>query len=126
MNKKILLTITYFIIAFVVTQIITFFISNENFLKSPTFILLPIVGFFSLFFVTKPIMKDLKINKVVFLVGFVVLCLLGYYLTLFFYNYNIYVILNNMPLQINFFKSLLKSAFVNFIVSGMFGVVFSK
>lgn len=126
MNKKINLMIIYFVISFIVSQIAIFFLSKDNFLESPSFILLPIVGFFSLYLFTPTIMKDLKISKLTFIISFIVICFLGYYFGLFFYNYNIYVILNNMSIRMNYFEMLFESAFFSMIVSGTIGAFFSK
>lgn len=126
MNKKINLMLLYFLVSFIVAQIATYFLSKENFFTSPTFIILPIVGYFALYLITQPIIKDLKINKIVFLLSFIIFCFLGYYFALFFYNYNIYVILNNMPIRMDFFKMLFESAFFSFIISGAIGILSSK
>jgi hypothetical protein len=126
MNKKINFMVLYFVIAFVVSQLTTFFLSKENFLVSPSFILLPIAGFFSVYLFAPAIIKDLKIKKLAFVISFVVLSLLGYYFALFFYNYNIYVILNDAPIKIEYFKLLLESGFFSFVVAGTIGAIFSR
>jgi len=126
MNKNIIKMILFFIISFIISQITVYFLSPDNFLKSPTFVLLPLVGFFGMFFLSPTIMKDLKMNKITVLICFLGLCLLGYYFGLLFYNYNIYVILNNIALKMPYFSMLLESAFFTFMVSGLFGIVFSK
>jgi hypothetical protein len=124
--KKIFNVVLYFIISFIITQGLVYLLSKDNFFTSPTYVLLPVFGFFSLYLLTKPILVDLKINKIKLIVSFLIVCLLGYYFALFFYNYNIYVILNNMPIRMNFFNMFLKSSFLTFVVSGLFGILFSK
>jgi MFS superfamily sulfate permease-like transporter len=55
------------IILFIITMIITLglekLITPDNFLKSPMYLLLPIVGFFAMYYLTKPIMNYMKIKK---------------------------------------------------------------
>ena len=126
MNKKIIFGTIFFIISFIAAQAAVYFLSKSNFFKSPTYVLMPIFGFFSLYLITPIIINDLKINKFVFASMFVVFCGLGYLFALLFYNYNIYVILNNLPLVLGYFEMLFKSSFFSFMIAGTLGIIFNK
>ena len=132
-KKNIFFIIILAIITFLISQIMVYFISKENFLKSPMYILLPIVGFFGTYFLTKYFLEFTKIKKWVFLIVFVLMGFFIYYFILVLYYYQIYVILNNVPfttaigiLNKNFFTLLLDSAYLEFLFSATIGLIFSK
>lgn len=132
-KKNILFTIILSIITFLISQIMVYFISKDNFLKSPMYILLPIVGFFGTYFLTKYFLEFTKIKKWTFLIVFVVMGVFCYYFILFLYYYQIYVVLNNIALSKTFeilnkgfFKMLLDSAYLEFLFSAIIGLIFSK
>lgn len=132
-KKNILFTIILSIITFLISQIMVYFISKDNFLKSPMYILLPIVGFFGTYFLTKYFLEFTKIKKWTFLIVFVVMGFFIYYFILFLYYYQIYVVLNNdllsktiKILNKDFFKLLLDSAYLEFLFSAIVGLIFSK
>ena len=97
-KKNIFFIIILSIITFLISQIMVYFISKENFLKSPMYVLLPIVGFFGTYFLTKYFLEFTKIKKWTFLIVFVIMGFFIYYFILFIYYYQIYVVLNNVSL----------------------------
>jgi len=132
-KKNIFFIIILSIITFLISQIMVYFISKENFLKSPMYVLLPIVGFFGTYFLTKYFLEFTKIKKWTFLIAFVVMGFFIYYFILFIYYYQIYVVLNNVSLAKTFealhkifFKTLLDSAYLEFLFSAIMGLIFSK
>jgi hypothetical protein len=132
-KKNIFFIIILSIITFLISQILVYFISKENFLKSPMYVLLPIVGFFGTYFLTKYFLEFAKIKKLTFLIVFVVMGFFIYYFVLFIYYYQIYVVLNNVAflktleiLNKGFFKTLLDSAYLEFLFSAIIGLIFSK
>jgi len=132
-KKNIFFIIILSIITFLISQIMVYFISKENFLKSPMYVLLPIVGFFGTYFLTKYFLEFTKIKKWTFLIVFVIMGFFIYYFILFIYYYQIYVVLNNVSLAKTiealhkiFFKTLLDSAYLEFLFSAIMGLIFSK
>lgn len=107
-----------------------YFLSKENFLKSPMYILLPLVGFFGMYFFTNHFIEFVKIKKLYFFIIFVLMGLFIYYFILVLYFYQIYVVLNglsiSMALKIDYFGLLLDSAFIEFLFSGAVGIIFAK
>lgn len=132
-KKNIFFIIILSIITFLISQIMVYLISKENFLKSPMYVLLPMVGFFGTYFLTKYFLEFTKIKKWTFLIVFVVMGFFIYYFILFIYYYQIYIILNNATLAKMFedlhkifFKTLLDSAYLEFLFSAIMGLIFSK
>ena len=132
-KKNIFFIIILSIITFLISQIMVYLISKENFLKSPMYVLLPIVGFFGTYFLTKYFLEFTKIKKWTFLIAFVIMGFFIYYFILFIYYYQIYVVLNNVSLAKTFealhkifFKTLLDSAYLEFLFSAIMGLIFSK
>lgn len=132
-KKNIFFIIILSIITFLISQIMVYLISKENFLKSPMYVLLPMVGFFGTYFLTKYFLEFTKIKKWTFLIVFVVMGFFIYYFILFIYYYQIYVVLNNVSLAKTFealhkifFKTLLDSAYLEFLFSAIMGLIFSK
>lgn len=128
--KNIIFVIIISIITFLMSQIIVYFLSKENFLKSPMYILLPLVGFFGMYFFTNHFIEFVKIKKLYFFIIFVLMGLFIYYFILVLYFYQIYVVLNglsiSMALKIDYFGLLLDSAFIEFLFSGAVGIIFAK
>ncbi|MCK9293058.1 MAG: hypothetical protein WCY27_01195 [archaeon] len=115
--------IILFIIATIISQALIKVLSPSNFLKSPTYIFLPIVGFFGMYYFSAEIMKYVRINnKFTFAGFFIVIALLCFYIALFMFYWNALKVLNNQPIAFPYFKILLDSAFLEFIVSGVFGI----
>lgn len=116
----------FFIISYIVSQLLIYFLSRSNFMKSPMYIFLPVVGYFAMYFLADIIKKEININTLTLVISFVLLCLIAEYLAVYLFNYNTYVILNNMSVRFDYFKILLDSAFLEFIVSGIFGIIAKK
>jgi hypothetical protein len=114
------------IILFIITMIITLglekLITPDNFLKSPMYLLLPIVGFFAMYYLTKPIMNYMKIkNKYLFIGIFIIVALAAFYIMLFIYFWNIQAILGHTTISFNFLKYLKDSAYLEFLISCILG-----
>ena len=135
MIKKIkfnLKAIIWFLIAIIVTYAMIYLLTPGDFFKSPMYMLLPLVGFFVMFYITEYIMKYIHLkNKYVFLGIFIILGIISYYLAIFFFYWNI-IALNNIPAK-ELFKFvfgntslILTTAFLEFIVAGAFGIIASK
>lgn len=125
-------TVLYFLIGVGLSFILIYFFTPEDFFKSPMYMLLPIVGFFATYYTTKYFMEYVEIKKkFVYLIFFIVIGVLGYYLAIFFYYWNI-VNLNNIPFSELFRfvfgnnQMFLTSAYLGFLVSGVFGIIASK
>ncbi len=127
MNKALKVSL-FFILGYFLSQLAIYFLSKDNFFKSPMYILLPIVGFFAFYFLTPVIEKYTNWNFYVILVLFLIICILVQYLILYIYAYQIYVVLNKMaiPKDLGIFKQLLESAFFPFIISSVIGMFASK
>ncbi|MFA5745343.1 MAG: hypothetical protein WCX82_00600 [archaeon] len=126
--NKILKTSIFFIFAYVIAEAIVYFLSKDNFFTSPMYILLPIVGFFGLFFITPLIEEYTKWNGWVIFTLFIVISLFAYWLVAYIYAYEIYVVLNNstVPKDIRFWNQLITSAFFSFVIAGAIGIIASK
>ncbi len=135
MTKKIkfnLKAIIWFLIAIIITYGMIYLLTPGDFFKSPMYMLLPLVGFFVMFYITEYIMKYIHLkNKYIFLGIFIVLGIIAYYLAIFFFYWNI-ITLNNIPAK-ELFKFvfgntslILTTAFLEFIVAGAFGIIASK
>lgn len=126
--NKILKTSLFFIFAYVVAEVLVYFLSKDNFFTSPMYILLPIVGFFGLFFITPLIEEYTKWNGWVIFTLFLVISLFAYWLVAYIYAYEIYTVLNNaaVPKDIGFWNQLITSAFFGFAIAGAIGIIASK
>jgi len=124
--------IMWFVISIIVTYAMIYLLTPGDFFKSPMYMLLPIVGFLAMFYMTEYIMNYVSLkNKYVLLASFVVIGLLAYYLAIFFFYWNI-INLNNIPASQLFSfvfgntSLILTTAFLEFIVAGAFGIIASK
>ncbi|MDD3178203.1 MAG: hypothetical protein PHR26_01660 [Candidatus ainarchaeum sp.] len=128
MNKKInLKLIIIFIISYAFSQILIKILSPTNFFTSPMYILLPIVGFGGMYYLTPTIMKYINLkNKYYFSIIFFIIGILCFLIATFFFYWNSLKILNNMPIKYPFFKILLDSAYLELIISGIFGILSNK
>lgn len=126
--KKTIKVSIFFIISYIVSQMFIYFFSKENFFTSPMYILLPIVGFFVLFFLTPVVEKYTECNFYIVLLAFVIISLIAQYLVIYIYAYQIYVVLNNMeiPKGMITLSSFLNYSFFTFVISGVFGMFASK
>ncbi len=119
--------IILFILAMGVSQILIKLLSPSNFFTSPMYILLPLVGFFSAYYIAPAVMKYMKINdKHVFAGIFVVLGVICFYIVLFIFYWNVLKVLNQQPISFPYWQLLLDSAFFEFIVAGAFGIISIK
>lgn len=126
--NKILKASIFFIIAYVLSQTVIYFLSKDNFFTSPMYILLPIVGFFAFYFLTPAIEKYTQWNLYVIILLFIIIGLIVQYLILYIYAYQIYVVLNNtaIPKDLGVFKQLFSSAFFPFLISSVIGMFASN
>jgi len=126
--NKILKTSLFFILAYAVAEALVYFLSKDNFFTSPMYILLPIVGFFGLFFVTPLIEEYTKWNTWIILGLFLAISFIAYWLVAYIYAYEIYTVLNNMavPKNFGFWEQLISSAFLSFTITGAIGIIASK
>ena len=130
MNKKIknhLLIALLFVVSYVISQGLIKLLSPSNYFKSPMYILLPIVGFFAMFYFT-PIIQDYiqYHNTYVFAIVFLILGVLAFYLATYMFFWNSLGILNDRAVSYPFWKIFFESIFLEFIVSGITGIFSSK
>jgi len=119
--------IILFIVAMGISSLLVKYLSPSNFFKSPTYIFLPIVAFFGMYYFSKDIMNYVKIkNKFTFAGLFTIICLVCFYIAIFIFYWNALKILNNQPISFPYFKILIDSAFLEFIVAGIFGILAIK
>ncbi len=124
--------VMWFLIAIGVSYLLIYLLTPTDFFKSPMYMLLPIVGFLGAFYFSKYLMDYTEMkNKYYFAGIFLIVGIVGYYLAIIFFYANI-AILNNIP-----FKEILKyifqnpslflkSAFLEFLVSGAIGIIARK
>ena len=126
--NKILKTSLFFILAYFFAEAAFYFLSKDNFFTSPMYILLPVVGFFGLFFIMPFLEEYTKWNKWVILCLFIVISIACYWLIVYIYAYEIYVVLNNttVPADIGFWKQFTSSSFLGFVIAGTFGIIANK
>jgi len=125
MNNKLKFWI-YLIATYIVCELLVYFLSKDNFFTSPMYVLLPIIGFVGLYFVTPIACKYMKINKTIFFILFIALAVIAFYVALYFFFWNYFKVLNDLPIKFPFFKILLDSAYLEFIVAGILGAFASK
>jgi len=121
-----------FVIAIILSYLLIYILSPGDFFKSPMYMILPIIGFMGMFYITRYIMEYVKMdNKIYFLLIFLVVGVISYYIAIFFFYWNV-IRLNDMPM-IELFsfifkdhKLFLTSAFLEFLVASAFGIVASK
>jgi hypothetical protein len=121
-----------FIIAIGLSYLLIYILTPADFFKSPMYMLLPIVGFLGMFYFSKYIMDYVQIkNKYYLVIAFLVVGVVGYYLAIIFFYWNI-AILNDIALKEilkHIFQNqslLLKSAFLEFLISGAIGIIAHK
>ena len=126
--NKILKTSILFILAYALSQLAIYFLSKDNFFKSPMYILLPIVGFFAFWYLTPVVERYTNWNFYVILGLFIGICLIVQHIIMYIYAYQIYVILNKIaiPKDLGIFKQFLSSAFFPFVISSVIGMFASK
>jgi len=115
-----------FIVSYVLSQIIIYLLSKNNFFKSPMYILLPIFAYFALYLITPMINKYIKSNNIATSIAFLIICVVSFYIVLYIFHWNTLGILNNITIEFNYFKILLDSAFLEFTLAGIIGILFSK
>jgi uncharacterized membrane protein len=127
-RKKIILKFSlWLIISFVISQGLIYLLTKDNFFTTPMYIFLPLVGFIGFYYLTPILEKyiDYK-NKYKIALVFAVLGLFAFYIAILFYAWQIKLLNPNWPMQLQFFKVLLDSAFLEFIISGIIGIIFSE
>jgi small-conductance mechanosensitive channel len=126
--------IFWFIVSYIISLALIWWLSKDNFFKSPMYILLPIVGFFALYYFTKPITEFANLKKTNFLIIFTIVGIIGFIVAIYFYYWN-YAILNNlgtmeiMKYSIGthpIFKGFITSAYLEFLISGIIGILAAK
>ena len=114
----------FFIISFIISQILVRLLSKSNYFKSPMYVLLPIVGYFAMYYLTPNILKFMNMkNKNLFCFYFIVVALASFYVALFLFHWNVQLILSHVPIRFNFFKMLGNSAYLEFVISGAIGIL---
>jgi uncharacterized membrane protein (GlpM family) len=121
-NKKLIIG---FLISYILSQILIYLVSKSNFFKSPLYILLPVFSYFALYLITPIINKELKINNFLTTIGFILISLIAFYVVLYMFHWNA-LVLNNIPIKFDYFKIIIDSAFLEFILAGIIGILFSK
>ena len=121
--------IILFILAIAITYAMIYIITPGDFFKSPMYMLLPIVGFLGVFFITSYVMDYMHIkNKYYFMLIFLAVGIVAYYLAILFFYWNI-IRLNNLPAKELFkfvftnYNLFLTSAFLEFLVAGAIGIL---
>ncbi|MDD4049488.1 MAG: hypothetical protein PHX47_00595 [Candidatus ainarchaeum sp.] len=124
--------ISWFVITIIISYLLIYFITPSDFFKSPMYMLLPIVGFFGMYYFTEYTLKYMEIkNKYNLLIIFLIVGIISYFLAFFFFYWNI-INLNNLPMKelfkfiFNNYDFFFKSAFLEFIISGAIGIIASK
>ncbi len=124
--------IMWFVIAIGTSYLLIYFLSPNDFFKSPMYMILPIVGFLGMYFFSKYLIDYMQIkNRYYFALIFLIVGIVSYYVAIFFYYWNI-ILLNNIPISELFNvmfsnpKLFLSSAFLEFLFAGTLGVIASK
>jgi hypothetical protein len=124
MNNKIKFWL-FLIATYILCEVLVYILSKNNFMKSAMYLFLPIVGFIGMYFATPVISQFIKINKLTVLVLFAMLSLIAFYVALYFFFWNYLKVLNNLPISFNYIKTLTDSAYLEFIIAGIIGVIAS-
>jgi hypothetical protein len=107
-----------------ISQLLVKLLSPNNFLTSPMYILLPLVSFFATYYFSEYIMNYIEVKNKYFFAGlFVLFSLIAFYIVLFIFFWNSMKILSNVPISFPYIKILLDSAFIEFIVAGILGII---
>jgi len=124
--------IIWFVITIIISYLLIYLITPGDFFKSPMYMLLPVVGFFGMYYFTEYVLKYMALkNKYHLLIMFVIVGIVSYFLAIFFFYWNI-INLNDMPMKelfkflFNNYDLFFKSAFLEFIISGAIGIIASK
>ncbi len=125
---KILKISLFFILAYVLAQVVYYFLAKDNFFTSPMYILLPIVSFFGMFLVMPVIEEYTNWNKWTIFALFIVISIICYYIVVYIFAYELYVVLNNMavPRDLRFWQQFISSSFFGFVIAGAIGIIASK
>jgi len=131
MNKerrnKIIKFSVWFIISFIISQGLIYLLSKSNFFTTPMYIFLPIVGFIGFYYLTPIIEKYIEYkNKYVIASIFVLAGIFAFFIAILFYAWQIKLLNPTWTMQLQFFKTFLDSAFIEFIISGAIGIIFSE
>jgi len=126
-RKKVINFIVWFIISFIISQALIYLLTTENFFTTPMYIFLPIVGFIGLYYLT-PIIENYTAykNKYKLAIIFAILGLFAVFIAVLFYAWQIKLLNPDWKMQLQFLIVLKSSAFLEFIVSGVFGIIFSE
>ena len=116
--------IILFILAMGVSQILVKLLSPSNFFTTPMYVLLPLVGFFATYYFSEYLMNYIQVkNKYKFAGIFLVVCLITFYIVMFIYFWNVLKILNDQAIVVPYLKLLLDSAFLEFMIAGLIGIL---
>lgn len=127
--KKYHKAIILFLIGMFLSYALIYMLTPSDFFKSPMYMILPIVGFFGMYLISKYLIDYMKIkNKYYFALIFIAVGVVSYYLAVFFFYWNI-ATLNNLEMK-ELFKFVfqnknlfLTSAFLEFLIGGIFGIL---
>lgn len=125
-------SIGLFILGIIISYLLIYILTPEDFFKSPMYMLLPIIGFGFMFYFTRYVMNYVKMNnKIYFLIIFVIVGVFSYYIAIFFFYWNV-INLNNLPMS-ELFKFIfsnhnlfLTSAFLGYLIGSVFGIAASE
>jgi len=126
-NKNIINFIVWFLVSFILTQALIYLLSKDNFLTTPMYIFLPVIGFIGLYYLT-PIVEEYTRykNKYRLAIIFAILGLIALFIAVLFYAWQIKLLNPDWKMQLQFFNVLKTSAVLEFIISGIFGIIFSE
>ncbi|GEM_PF-823019 len=126
-SKKVINFIVWFIVSFIISQALIYLLTKENFFTTPMYIFLPIVGFIGLYYLTPIIEKYTAYkNKYKIALIFAILGLFAVFIAVLFYAWQIKLLNPDWKMQLQFFMVLKSSAFLELIISGIFGIIFSE
>ncbi|MFH0906006.1 MAG: hypothetical protein V1824_01555 [archaeon] len=113
----------FFVISFAISQFLVYLLSKNNFFKSPLYVLLPAVAFFGLYLLMPYVIEQTKFEKTIIAIVFLVVCLLAFYIALYLFFVASQIQLGQEAAKFDFLKILFDSAFLEFIVGGLFGIL---
>jgi len=126
-QKKIINFSVWFIISFIISQALIYWLSKDNFFTTPMYIFLPIVGFVGLYYLAPIIEKYVEYkNKYKLATIFVIIGLVAMFVAVLFYAWQIKLLNPDWKMQLQFLNTLKDSAFLEFIISGAIGIIFSE
>ncbi len=126
-RNKVIRFSVWLIISFVISQGLIYLLTKSNYFTTPMYIFLPLIGFIGFYYLTPIIEKYTNYkNKYWIAIIFAIAGVFAFYIAVLFYAWQIKLLNPTWPMQLQFFKMLLDSAFLEFIIAGIFGIIFSE